>query len=132
MKLRMKTSFLFLLTLALGLTVIAQTPSAKLSPVGTWTGTAENMGSYDAITVVIEKKGDTYTGKINDVMGMFPDSEIKNFVWKGEKISFEFPGAMGDMSFNIKADLALTEKTLNGTWTVPDAGLTGAIELTRK
>ena len=132
MKLGIKTTLLLVLALGMGLAAIAQTPAAKLSPVGTWIGTAENQGSYDDMTVIIEKKDNVYTGKIKDAMGMFVDVEIKNFVMKDNSVTFEFPGAMGGMAFNLKADLVLTEKTLNGTWTMIEDGSTGAIELARK
>ena len=122
----------FSLIFALGLAAVAQTPAAKLDPVGTWVGTAENQGNYDDMTVVIEKKDDVYTGKIKDGMGMFVDAEIKNFVMKDNKVTFEFAGAMGGMPFNLKADLVLTEKTFNGTWTMIEDGSSGAIELARK
>jgi len=127
-----KRTLTFSLIFALGLAAIAQTPAAKLDPVGTWVGTAENQGSYDDMTVVIEKKDNVYTGKIKDGMGMFVDVEIKNFVMKDNKVAFEFAGAMGGMPFNLKADLVLTEKTLNGTWTMIEDGSSGAIELARK
>ncbi|MBN1939566.1 MAG: hypothetical protein JW843_08265 [Candidatus Aminicenantes bacterium] len=122
----------FALILALGLAAAAQTPAAKLTPVGTWVGTAENQGNYDDITVTIEKKENSYIGRVKDGMGMFPDVEIKNFVWKDDKVSFEFPGSMNGMGFNLKADLILTEKTLNGTWTMIEDGSAGAIQLNRK
>lgn len=118
--------------LALSLVSLAQTPPAKLSPVGTWIGTAENQGNFDDITIIIEKKDDGFTGKINDVMGMFVNVEIKNLSWKDDKVSFEFPGAIGGTAFNLKADLVLTEKTLKGTWTMIEDGSSGALDLTRK
>ncbi len=132
MKLGIKTTLLLVLALGMGLAAVAQTPAAKLDPVGTWVGTAENQGNYDDMTVVIEKKDNVYTGKIKDGMEMFVNVEIKNFVMKGDKVTFEFAGAMGGMPFNLKADLVLTEKTLNGTWTMIEDGSTGAIELARK
>jgi len=127
-----KRTLTFSLIFALSLAAVAQTPAAKLDPVGTWVGTAENQGNYDDMTVVIEKKDNVYTGKIKDGMGMFVDVEIKNFVMKDTKVTFEFAGAMGGMPFNLKADLVLTEKTLNGTWTMIEDGSSGAIELARK
>lgn len=131
MTIRRKT-FLLILALALGAAVSAQSPAAESSPVGTWVGTAENQGNYDDITVTIEKKKDAYAGRIKDGMGMFPDVEIKNITVKGDKVSFEFPGSMNGLAFNLKADLVLTEKTLKGIWTMLEDGSTGGIDLTRK
>jgi hypothetical protein len=121
-----------LFVLALSLFSLAQTSKPKLSPVGSWDGFAENQGNRDQITVTIEKKGDVYTGKVKDVMGMFPDVDIANLVLKDDKVSFEFEGSMGGMVFAIKTDLTLTEKTMNGTWTMAEDGSSGAVELTRK
>jgi uncharacterized protein Usg len=126
-----RTALLFFV-LALSLLSSAQTPQPKISPVGTWDGFAENQGNQDELTVTIEKKGETYAGKVKDRMGMFPDVDIQNFVWKDNKVSFEFPGNMNSMAFTIKADLTLTEKTMDGTWTMAEDGSSGAVELTRK
>jgi hypothetical protein len=126
-----KAALLFLF-LGLSLISLAQTSKPTLSPVGTWGGFAENQGMQDELTVTIEKKGEIYTGKVKDAMGMFPDVDIKNFVMKDDKVSFEFPGSMNGMAFTIKSDLTLTEKTMNGTWTMAEDGSTGAIGLTRK
>ncbi len=131
MSIRRKT-LLFILALALGAAVSAQAPAAESSPVGIWVGTAENQGNYDDITVTIEKNKDAYTGRIKDDMGMFPDVEIKNITVKGDKVSFEFPGSLSGMSFNLKADLVMTEKTLKGTWTMLEDGSTGGLDLARK
>jgi hypothetical protein len=131
MKLEQRSA-LVLLILALSLISSAQTSGPKISPVGIWAGFAENQGNQDELTVTIEKKGEIYTGKVKDVMGMFPDVEIKNFVWKDNKVSFEFPGSVNGMEFILKTDLTLTEKTMNGTWTMAEDGSSGGVELTRK
>jgi len=127
-----KPSAMILFLLAASLIATAQTPASKISLVGNWAGFAENQGNYDEVTLTIEKKGETYTGKLKDVMGMFPDVEIKNVILKDNKVTFEFPGTMGGMEFSIKAEMTLTEKTMNGMWTMVEDGSTGALEFTRK
>jgi hypothetical protein len=127
-----KQPSVILFILALSLFSLAQTSKPNLSPVGSWDGFAENQGNQDQLTVTIEKKGEVYTGKVKDVMGMFPDVDIKNLVLKDDKVSFEFEGTMGGMAFAIKTDLTLTEKTMNGTWMMVEDGSSGALELTRK
>jgi len=127
-----KRPALLFFVLALSLISAAQTPNQKISPVGNWAGFAENQGEQDELTVTIEKKGETYTGKVKDVMGMFPDVDIKNLVLKDTKVTFEFPGSMNGMAFTIKTELTLTEKTMNGQWTMVEDGSTGGVELTRK
>ena len=129
MKIIKKSTF-FTLILAVSLMAAAQTP--KLTPVGSWTGFAENQGNQDDITVIIEKKDDAYTGKVNDAMGMFANVEIKNIVWKDTKVTFEFPGSINGMAFNIKAELTLTETTMKGIWTMIEDGSSGGIDLTRR
>lgn len=121
-----------LTVLALSLAAAAQTPASEFSPVGNWTGYAENQGNQDELTVKIEKKGDAYTGKVKDAMGMFPDVDITSFVWKDDKVSFEFPGSLNGMNFTIKVELTLTEKTMIGFWTMAEDGSTGPVNLTRK
>jgi len=131
MKFIKKTALLFLV-LGLSLISMAQTPKTKITPVGSWDGFAENQGNRDQITVTIEKKGEVYTGKVKDLMGMFPDVDIANLVLKDDKVSFEFEGTVGGRAFVIKTDLTLTEKTMNGIWTMAEDGSSGAVELTRK
>jgi hypothetical protein len=121
-----------LIVMALSLVSQAQTSKSNLSPIGNWVGFAENQGNQDQLTVTIEKKDDVYTGKVKDSMGMFPDVDIKNLVLKDDKVSFEFEGTINGMAFSIKTELTLTEKTMNGTWTMAEDGSSGAVELTRK
>jgi hypothetical protein len=99
---------------------------------GTWTGYAERQGSQDGLTLVLEKKDATYSGKLTDEMGMFPGAEIKNFVQKAETITFEFDGGMGGQVFTLKAELKLSGETMKGTWAMVGVDDSGTMELVRK
>jgi len=123
-------NFLTLAILVVGLAAVGYAQKTDLS--GTWIGFAERQGNADDLTVVLEKKGDIYTGKLTDQMGMFPGVEIKKFSVKDDVVTFEFDGAMGGQTFTIKAELKLSADGLKGNWTMAGSDDSGAFELKPK
>ncbi|MGZ5423483.1 MAG: hypothetical protein ACXW2V_02885 [Candidatus Aminicenantales bacterium] len=104
----------------------------KADIVGTWVGTAVvGDGSKIDITAVIEKAATGYSGKLGDASGQVPESQLKEIVFKDNKLSFDFDFAQGSETVLIKIELTLEAKTLKGFWFDPD-GNSGEIELALK
>ena len=129
-----KTSLILavaVLALAAAAPVLAQ-KAGKVNLAGTWTGyTILGDGNRADFNLILEKAGETYTGKINDDAGMMPEMAIKNVTFKDPTLSFEieFPDASGTRL--IKIELKLEADTLKGNWVDEDDN-SNVIELARK
>ena len=100
-----------------GLAASAQ-KTAKIDLSGTWTGSAMINGgaSKEDFTLIFEKKGEAYTGKITTATGMAQDAELRNIVLTGDKLSLEFD-LNGDVSGDvITVEVTVTADAMTGTW----------------
>ncbi|MDH4197141.1 MAG: hypothetical protein OEW05_07030 [Candidatus Aminicenantes bacterium] len=125
------------LVVVMGLVVAAILGVAQsVKPVdlsGTWTGFAVvPPGEKDEATLVLEKSGQTYAGRLNDVMGMLVNAEIRNFNQEGSHITFEFDVVSGSEVLAIKADLTLDGDVMKGTWIDLQDGESNVLELAKK
>ena len=125
-----------LAVLVIALAVLAGTALSQVAKkadiVGTWAGTAVvGDGSKIDITAVIEKAATGYSGKLSDASGQVPESQLKQIVFKDNKLSFDFDFAQGTETVLIKIELTLEAETLKGFWFDPD-GNSGEIELALK
>jgi hypothetical protein len=126
-----------LLTAVIALAVLAGTALAqapkKPGILGTWVGPAvvDNGGSEVEITVVIDKTDAGYAGKLSDATGMVPETQLREIVFKDNKLTFDFDLNQSAGAVLIKIELLLEGETLKGAWTDPD-GNSGAISLTLK
>lgn len=104
----------------------------KSNLTGTWAGYAiVDDGSRADFTLILEKGEEGLTGKITDETGMIPEMQVKNAVFKDNKLSFEFEFP-SDMDYTlIKIELKLEGDTLKGFWTDPD-GDSDIVDLARK
>jgi len=132
----MKKSLLVPIVVLAALCVLAGSAAAqaqkKPAVVGTWFGTAVvGDGSQVEITVVIDKTETGYTGKLSDTSGMVPESQLREIVFKDNKLTFEFDLVQGTGTMLIKIELVLENETLKGVWFDPD-GNSGAISLALK
>lgn len=112
---------------AISLASFAQ-EAADLS--GTWIGKTEvpNTG-MDEVTLVLKKAEKSYSGTISDNQGVLKaDTEIRDVMMDGEKLSFVFPLADGTL---LLMKLVVTGDNMTGQWEHP-AGSTGAIEFVKK
>jgi len=131
-----RSLFVPILLLA-GLCVLAGTASPqapkKANIVGTWVGTAtvDEDGTGMDITVVVGKAEAGYTGKLSDASGSIPETELRDVVFKDNKLTcgFDLPAAMGGTPITI--ELTLEGEMLKGVWFDPE-GNSGAIELSLK
>jgi hypothetical protein len=132
----MKKSLLVPIVVLAALSILAGSAAAqapkKPSVVGAWFGTAVvGDGSQVEITVVIDKTETGYTGKLSDTSGMVPESQLREIVFKDNKLTFEFDLVQGTGTMLIKIELVLENETLKGVWFDPD-GNSGAISLALK
>jgi len=111
---------------------LAQAPK-KADVAGTWIGAATVSDNIQAfyITVVVGKGEAGYTAKISDASGAIPETEMREVLFKGNKLTglFDLPEAMGAMLISI--ELTLDNETLKGVWFGSD-GSSGGIELALK
>ncbi|MGZ7065381.1 MAG: hypothetical protein ACXVI6_03400 [Candidatus Aminicenantales bacterium] len=131
-----KTNLTLILTLAV--LVLAAAASAfaqkaeKVNLAGKWTGyTVLGDGNRADLNLILEKAGETYTGKVNDDVGMIPEMVLKNVSFKDPTLSFEIELPEANGSRLIKIELKLEGETLKGSWVDPDDN-SNVIELTRK
>lgn len=120
------------LALALMLAPALAQQAGKTDLAGTWTGyTFLGDGSRADFNLTLEKAGESYTGKINDVAGIIPEMQIKNVVFKDPVLNFEIDFPNGTETQLIKIELKLEAETLKGGW-VDSYGGSNIIELSRK
>ena len=91
----------------LGVLVLSAPPSPAVDWAGTWTGSIDTQGlGVDTITLVLKKADKTYTGTIEDSLGLVekatPIMEVQLGV---EEISFSFKAVGGAMDFKMKMSL---------------------------
>jgi hypothetical protein len=99
---------------------------------GTWTGyTTLGDGSRADFNLVLEKAGESYTGKINDDAGMIPGMAIKNVIYKDRILAFEIDYSDGMGTIPIRIELKFEGEALKGSWMGPN-GESNIIELGRK
>jgi hypothetical protein len=129
-----KTSLILtlaVLVVAAAVPVLAQ-QAEKVNLAGTWTGyTILGDGNRADFNLILEKAGETYTGKINDEAGVIPEMTIKNVSFKNPTLSFEIELSEGAGTRLIKIELKLEADTLKGNWVDEDDN-SNVIELARK
>jgi len=88
----------------LGLLVIVAPSSPAVDLTGTWTGSVDtgNMG-VDTLTLVLKKAAQSYTGILNDSLGLIDkDSAIAEVKLVGNEFSFSFKAIGGAVEFAMK------------------------------
>ncbi len=111
----------------------AQQPGKpKVDLSGTWAGYAiVGDGSRAEVSLVLEKAGETYSGKITSETGQVPDMAIKNVAFKDPTLTFEVDLPNGPGTQLIKIELKREGDTLKGSWVDEEAN-SNIIELARK
>ena len=100
---------------------------------GTWVGTAEVPDAMepDELTMVIKKTGDTYTGIINDSMGMLNDTECEDIKFEDGKLTLHFSIPQDYEDMVISCELKVEGDTMTGFWE-NEGGESGAIKMKRE
>ncbi len=120
-----------LATLAfVGLAAHAQDP-ADLA--GTWVGqaTLEGVDNPNTLTLVLELKEGKIEGGMVDEYGTIND-KISDIVLENDEFTFKVPvtvpdGAQATILFKMK----ISDKTMKGTFEIPEYGMNGAWESTK-
>jgi hypothetical protein len=106
--------------------------AGKTDLAGVWTGyTLLGDGSRADFSLILEKVGESYAGKINDEAGIIPEMQIKNVVFKDPVLNFEIDFPNGTETQLIKIELKFEGEALKGSW-VDSYGGSNIIELGRK
>jgi hypothetical protein len=107
----------FLACLSLVVLAAPSTPAVDLT--GTWTGSTvlnNGQGATLELTLVLNKAGQSYSGTINDSLGLIDkDSAIADVKLAGNEFSFSFKGLGGALE-------------LAGSFTVTGDKMTGKLE----
>jgi len=88
----------------LGLSLLAAPASSAFDWTGTWVGSVDTKAiGVDTITLLLKKAGPTYTGTINDSLGVIDkDAVIAEVKLEGNEISFSFKAMGGSADFVMK------------------------------
>ncbi|MFC2157236.1 hypothetical protein ACFLT9_05305 [Acidobacteriota bacterium] len=105
---------------------------AQTDLTGTWIGATEvpDIGE-DAITLVLVKKENTYTGTITDSAGMAEEAEITDVDFSEGKLTFNFTIYNGSEYMDVACALTVDGNKMTGQWETED-GSSGSIELEKK
>ncbi|MEW5900079.1 MAG: hypothetical protein AB1715_01305 [Acidobacteriota bacterium] len=126
---------MYLLSLAVFLACAAAAlpRPAQIDLSGTWEGTAQvpNVADLDKITMVLEKSGETYTGRISDSVGYATDAKLENVEFKENKLSFSFQIFSGSEYQGTYVSLNVEGNRMSGSWQ-DDSGSSGAIVLEKQ
>lgn len=125
-----KAKWILIAATFLGVLVLAGYAQQAPNLSGTWIGKTEvpNVGT-DEVTLVLKKAEKSYSGTITDNQAVInPNTEIKDVTIDGDKLSFNFSLADGNL---ITIKLTVAGDKMTGQWEHPE-GSTGTIELIRK
>ena len=114
MKRSLTVAVIGLLALA-ALVPAAQTPK-KPDILGTWVGYALSPDTRFELTVVFDKAGTGYAGKLSDASGAIAETPLREILFKDDKLTFEFDLDLGGQIMLIKIALTLENEALKGFW----------------
>ncbi len=96
----------------LGAVSLAAASSPAAGFAGIWIGKIETGMGVDELTLTLVKAGTSYTGIINDSLGLVDkDTPIININVDGTAIGFSFKAMGGSMEFGMKLTLAADKLT---------------------
>ena len=101
---------------------------------GKWAGETVFMGSRDPdrITLVLEKKGDSYSGSISDSLGMIQNAPIENVIFVNDNLRFKFTATVAGRDVKMRAALNFFMERLVGAWSTDEGSHAyGVLELER-
>lgn len=112
------TAVLSMIILLGSLPVLLQ---AEMNLTGTWEGSTyvEGPGIDLFLTLVLEHKDNTITGKINDDMG-YIDSEISEVTLEGNKLTFKAVAMTPDGDIPMTFKMEVGENEMTGEWNAGD------------
>ena len=115
-----------------GLSLYAQKPADL---VGTWSGAATLVGvdAPNELTLVLEMKERKLAGTMSDQYGTINKFPITDATFEKGVLSFSSPVAgPGGQQATIKFKMTVSGDTIKGEMEIPEMGMTGAWEATKK
>ena len=100
---------------------------------GTWVGetTVADAFEPDKLTLVIEKKDDSYVGTLSDTHGFASEAQCENLTFEDNQLKFTFDISDGYSVETIYITLKVEGDTMTGVWE-NDAGDGAEITMQRK
>ena len=129
----MKKSSLTMLLSLLAILPVFMFAASAADLSGTWVGSTEIPGAAepDALTLVLTKSDDSYTGTISDSMGMAQNAELQEVTFEDNTLSFHFTVDTGEAFLRIDVSLTVDGTTMSGSWESED-GNSASIELEKE
>lgn len=111
--------------------LLGQNPPAAPDLTGTWSGATMFSGRRDVFTIVLARKGESYTGTIADAAGLLKQVPLEDVRNVGGGLAFSFTGSLASQDLRFEAMLKPENGRLVGTWTA-EVGDTGLLGMERK
>jgi len=110
----------------------AQTQAPEKPPdlSGTWSGETVTPNGNDVLTLVLAKKGDSYSGTISDTLFMLNQTPLQGLKFEKGVLTFYFIILTPDSEMRVDNTIKLNGSKLAGTWATA-SGETGTYELER-
>jgi hypothetical protein len=99
---------------------------------GIWAGKAEIPGTSktDQITLILEKRGDSYSGILSDTLGLAKNVPLENVAFKNDNLRFKVTIKSDGKDIKLSGGLNFLLGELIGGWGI-DTGEFGAVDLAR-
>jgi hypothetical protein len=132
----MNINIRFALILVLGLCVCGHLTAQKPADMaGTWSGPAslDGMEGLNEFVLVMELEGGKLKGHLTDEYGTVSETPIKEIKLEGAVFSFSVVGmGPGGEELTLVLKMTVEGDSMKGTLEIPDMGMTGAWEASKK
>ena len=98
---------------------------------GTWSGATRFSGGRDVFTIMLARRGQSYTGTITDAAGLMKQVPLEDVRNAGGGLAFSFTASLSSQDLHFEATLKPENGRLIGTWTA-EVGDTGSLAMERK
>ena len=126
-----KGVLVFVLMVMACLTLSAQKPADL---VGTWEGEATLEGESDpnVLTMVLEMKEGKLAGHLTDQYETWMETPLEELTLEGDVLSFSVNASTPGGDFLVKFTMKVEGNSMTGELEIPDMGLKGTWEATKK
>jgi hypothetical protein len=101
---------------------------------GTWIGDAAVPGSTesDRLTLILEKSGDSYSGKLSDSLGLASGAPLEDVTFINNDLRFRVSAKRGGQDIKLRVGLNFFLGRLIGFWGIPDTINNSVLDLSRQ
>ena len=114
-----------------GALLVAQTSAPLPDLTGTWSGETQMSRGKDLFTLVLAKKGNSYSGTMTDAMGVLNQVPLLDVKYSDGTLRFSFKASLPNRDLQLEATLKFENDRLVGLWTA-ETGDTSSLDLERK